>query len=133
MIIEDAIYKRLLDTDAVTALVLRNVYRGFRSQSSALPCVTFLRTSTEYSNGAAGSGGTQHVNVQVDVWSEKQSEAREIADAVFDTLDGWQNATSPSTAPAICTAQMDISSYPEDGGGMTEYRVEQDWSIWLTP
>lgn len=130
MTLEEAVYKLLMDDDALVALVKRQIYRGFRSQSQELPCVTFLRVSTTPSNGAKGSTGTEHILIQVDCWARRSSEAREVAEAVKNAMDGWSRESSPSIGSAILNDERDDSESPDDGGQLAEFRVIQTWSIW---
>lgn len=132
MIIEDAIYERLLDTDAVTSLVMRNVYKGFRSQATTLPCITLFRVTTMPVNGAGGRSGSEHVIMQIDCWSYSQSDVRLIAEAVKTTLDSWTHSSSPAVSQVLCTDERDLSEPPAEGSGTADWRIEQDWSIWMT-
>ena len=131
MSVEEAIYDKLMDAGGVTALVKREIYRGFRSQGQSLPCLTFLRISTVPSNGAAGGSGTEQVLVQIDCWAKLGSEARNIAEAVKTTLDGWSRTSSPTIGAALLQDERDIMEPPDLGGQIAEFRVAQTWSIWL--
>lgn len=130
MTVEEALYEKLMDCDALVALVKRQIYRGFRSQGQGLPCITFLRVSTTPSNGATGSTGTEHVLIQVDCWARRSSETRNIAEEVKTTLNGWSRTTAPVVGAAILTDEQDIIEPPDDGGQLAEYRIIQTWSIW---
>lgn len=132
MTLEEAVYEKLMGTDALIALVKREIYKGFRSQGQSLPCVTFFRVSTTPVNGAAGASGTEHITLQVDCWARRGSKARKIAEAVKTTLDGWSRTSSPSIGAALCTSEQDIIEPPDEGGQLAECRVAQDWSIWQT-
>jgi hypothetical protein len=130
MTVEDVIYDLLMDTNALTAIVGRRIFRGFRSQGQHLPCVTFLRVSTTPTNGAAGRSGTEHVTMQIDCWAQRHDVSRAIAEAIKTALDTWTSDSSPKMPQALCTNEQDILEPPDDGSQLAEYRVIQDWSIW---
>ena len=133
MTIEEALYDRLMDDDALMALVKREIYKGFRSQGQSLPAVTFVRVTTVPTNGATGASGTEHVIMQIDCWARRDSEARKIAEAVKSSLNGWGKVSSPAIFSPLLTDEQNIMEPADEGGQLGEYRISQDWSIWMQP
>ena len=131
MTLEDAIYEELLGTTGITALVGNRIYRGWRPQHAATPCLTFFRISRVPINASTGPSGTEHARIQIDVWANTSKTARAIADAVSDALAGW-SSTDPVSSPMRLESDQDMPVEPDDGVGQWETRVSQDYSIWYS-
>ena len=128
--LEDTIYDKLVAVLAAADLSTVSVYKGWRPQSSDVPCVTFLRISTEEINGAAGTSGTRRTRAQIDTWSSSATTARTIANAIRDGLDGWTNTSSPAISPVRIISDQDLIEQPDEGKGVAKHRVSQDYSLW---
>jgi hypothetical protein len=130
MTIDDSIYEELIATTGITALVGARIYRGWRPQESKTPCISFFRVSTTPLNGATGASGTDNARIQIDCWATSPKSARAIAEAVRGALDGWISV-SPASHAALLVADVDLVEPPQEAAGQFEYRVSQDYSIWM--
>ena len=139
MTLEDAIYDRLAAITAVTDLVGSRIYRHRRPQGSALPAISFGRVSTQPVNHAGGTTDTTEARIQIDCWSDDQSECRDLADAVrgdstANGLNGWTRTGGgdPVISMVHLVTDIDLHENPTGGQDAIIWRINQDYLIWYT-
>ena len=88
--IEQAIYKLLTEDATVRDIVATRVYAQTAPQGRALPFITYTRVSGMHYHDMTGIEGLANVRVQVDCWSDKYAQVKQLAERVRLALDGHQ-------------------------------------------
>jgi hypothetical protein len=88
MTLEQAIYEALTDHAGTAALVDDRVYPVEAPQASLLPRIVFARQETQNLASMAGRGTHDSVQVAVMCFADDAAEARAVANAARDALDG---------------------------------------------
>ncbi len=83
---DEALWKQLKATTALTALVSTRIYNIKAPESITFPFVTFSENSTTETPYLAGYTGDAEASVQISAWSKTLLEARSIADVIRTTL-----------------------------------------------
>jgi hypothetical protein len=94
MLLDDALFERLTG-GAASALVGQRVYPVIAPQNVAYPCITWQRISRTEVFSLEGPSGYADARVQIDCWAKTYGEARAVANAVRDDLNGWDNEGQP--------------------------------------
>lgn len=88
MTAETAMRKYLLAVPAVAGLVGDRIGPIPLPQAPELPAITFQRISTPRQLRLAGPSGLAAARVQLDIWAQSHSQAREVFEAVRLNADG---------------------------------------------
>jgi hypothetical protein len=131
MSLEDAIYQRLKADEAIAALV-DDIYRTWRPQTQTGDCITFQRISTTPFQSSDGAIDVEKARIQVDIWSTSQSTARSIAEAVKDSLNGWNQDSGPAINMTTLESDQDTEEEPRTGKGKPDWRISQDYVFTFT-
>lgn len=96
MSIETALVKIMTDNADVNALVGSKIYPVFVPQGKSLPAITYQEISGVRDAVMNGASGLVQSRFQVNCWTKKYTEARELADLVRIALSP-ENDTYPKT------------------------------------
>lgn len=89
-IIEEAVYNRLANTSAVTALVSTRIYAGMAPPGPTPPLVIFNKISGPRVATLDGPTGLAQPTFQIDAYATTYLAAKNLANAVRIALDGWR-------------------------------------------
>ena len=88
MRIEEALVAQLRATAAVVAKVATRIYPAKAPQQPTLPCLVYLREGTNREHTQDGGSGLGVVRFTIDCLGRTYAEAREVAHAVREALEG---------------------------------------------
>lgn len=86
---EQVVKHQIEASPTLARLVGLRVYPIVAPVSAALPFVIYQRSAIERSQTLSVPVGVPRVSVQVDTYAATYEQAREIADALRQNLDGW--------------------------------------------
>lgn len=105
------------------------MYPEILPQMPTLPAITYQVVSEWRRPTLHGTDGLPRVRVQMDCWANTSLEARSVADAVREAIDGFAGLMggSPGADISGIFAANSFSSYDPDA---KMYRVSRDYMIW---
>lgn len=118
---------RTLRANAALKAAVAGFYEGAAPAGTAYPYVTY-HLAGGWDDWAFGSVTKKPV-VAIRAWSNDQVEARNLDQAVLDTL--WDTELSvDQQSTLLCRRTLDISSSDVDGTGHRVYQVGGMYQIW---
>jgi hypothetical protein len=115
---------------AVTTLVSTRVYPEPLPQAPTLPALTYNQVSAVRVRDLTGPAGKSRHRVSISCWATTYAGARALADAVRQSIDGFQG-TWQDTQVGSVTLDNEFDLF-EEGAGRPEvgiHRVVQDYII----
>lgn len=127
---EAAVRNRLVTTTAVSTIVGSKVYPVLAPADAALPFITWRRMSVQRQQSLQGPIGVPTVMLSVDLFAETYEAARELADAVRLSLDGW-GGTFQNTVVSNVSLENESDGFATLAGGDLPpvYTVQMTFSI----
>jgi len=125
--IEAAIFSRLTNDAAVSALISSRVYPLILPQNSILPAVTYTRVSGERVRSLSGPSGLALPRFQIDSWAESFSVVKDLAGKIRKSLDGFRGNVSGVEIKGM-SIESDSDLF-ETINGKDFYRVRADYFI----
>ena len=123
--IEVAIRSILITDDTVKALTTR-VYPVALPQSPQYPLILYTKITGMRDHHLRGPSGHAHPRFQIEAWSKTYTEAKTLADAIREALDGY-SGTASSTKIGSCLIESERDIYES---AIEVSRVVSDWFIW---
>ena len=123
--IEAAIRSILIADDTVKALTTR-VYPVALPQSPQYPLILYTKITGMRDHHLQGPNGRAHPRFQIEAWSKTYTEAKTLADAIREALDGY-SGTAAGTKIGSCLIESEQDIYESE---IEVYRVIQDYFIW---
>lgn len=120
MSIEQAVYERLKNDAAVTALVAQRISAVILPQGQQLPALSYSIVSLVPTNAMDGDGGKDSARVQIDSWAATYEQVKALARTVRGAM-----VPEPSDNFALLLLELDLY---EDEPRI--YHVVQDFSVW---
>ena len=90
---EAVLLRALVASPEVAHLMGRRIYAVMAPQSATYPFATYRRSSVDREQTLAGPMGVPRVSIEYQVYGGTYEQAREAADAVRETLDGYRGST----------------------------------------
>lgn len=125
MAIEEGLWARLTGSPDVWLLAERRVYPAVIPQDAPYPAVAYQRISTVRDLAHDGPAGMALARFQVTCVAETYAQARALANAVRETLDGFRGEMSGTTVHE-CAIENDVDDYNEVAG---TWEVRADYMI----
>lgn len=124
--LETGLVALLNSSAAVTAINGGRIYPLLIPANSALPCVTYQLISTvpEYCND--GPTGFTKSRIQVDTWANDYLDAKNLANAVRQTLDGY-SGTLPDGTQVLSIMRDNATDLNDEDSRLM--RVQTDWLV----
>jgi hypothetical protein len=97
-LIEQHLAPLLLADSAIAALVGDRIFPVVVRQDTALPALTYARLGSERTYVLAGAAHWTTVQIGVTAWAPEYAQARALADAVRQALDGYTGTTGIEVA-----------------------------------
>ena len=123
--IEAAIRSILIADDTVKALTTR-CYPVTIPQSPQYPLILYTKITGMRDHHLQGPNGRAHPRFQIEAWSKTYTEAKALAKAIREALDGY-SGTASSTKIGSCLIESERDIYESE---IEVYRVIQDYFIW---
>ena len=123
--IEAAIRSILIADDTVKALTTR-VYPVALPQSPTYPLILYTKITGMRDHHLQGPSGHAHPRFQIEAWAKTYTEAKTLADAIREALDGY-SGTAAGTKIGSCLIESEQDIYESE---IEVYRVTSDWFIW---
>jgi len=123
--IEAAIRSILIADDTVKALTTR-VYPVALPQSPQYPLILYTKITGMRDHHLQGPSGHAHPRFQIEAWAKTYTEAKTLADAIREALDGY-SGTAAGTKIGSCLIESEQDIYESE---IEVYRVTSDWFIW---
>ena len=89
---EAVLLRALVASPEVARLMGRRIYAVMAPQSATYPFATYRRSSIDREQTLAGPMGVPRVSIECQVYGGTYEQAREAADAVRETLDGYRGS-----------------------------------------
>ena len=123
--IEAAIRSILIADDTVKALTTR-VYPVALPQSPQYPLILYTKITGMRDHHLQGPSGHAHPRFQVEAWSKTYTEAKTLADAIREALDGY-SGTAVGTKIGSCLIESERDDYQNE---IEAFRVIMDFFVW---
>jgi len=123
--IEAAIRSILINDDTVKDITTR-CYPVTIPQSPTYPLILYTKITGTRDHHLQGPSGHAHPRFQIEAWSKTYTEAKTLADAIREALDGY-SGTAAGTKIGSCLIESEQDIYESE---IEVYRVTSDWFIW---
>lgn len=131
MTIESDIRARLAADGTVAGLVSTRIYPAILPQDPMLPAIVFSKVSAVRVHKLTGASGWSMPRMTVHSWGRTYAEAKTVAAAVRESLNGFIGQLSDGQSPesfrrAVIRIDNELDDYEED----TDFhRVIQDYMV----
>ena len=123
--IETAIRYILINDSTVKDITTR-CYPVTIPQSPQYPLILYTKITGMRDHHLQGPNGRAHPRFQIEAWSKTYTEAKALAKAIREALDGY-SGTASSTKIGSCLIESERDIYESE---IEVYRVIQDYFIW---
>lgn len=123
--LENAIYSRLHTDSDVLGVVGDRIYPDFATQNQTFPQIIYAQIDSQSSNAMRTASSLFDTRIQVDSWAKTKPEARDLANKVRTSLDGF-------IGTILGVRIWGVQFLNEDAnydGEVKLYRVSQDYSF----
>lgn len=125
--VEDSLLSFLTTTPALSILINERVYLAARPQNERRASLVLTRISKKKFPTMEGTGPTQLGVIQVDCLGPTYGDAKVLAKAVSDTLEGFSGTLSGTKFHWInITDESDIPTVPLEGKAQPTFGVSLD-------
>jgi hypothetical protein len=126
-VIEQALRAVLVADVGVSAITTR-VYPNYIPQAPTWPLVVYQKVSGERDHDITGPTGKAHPRFQLECWAETYDEAKSLANAVREALDG-NTFTEGAVTIGSVVIQTEFDAYEPD---VKCHRIVMDFNVWHT-
>ena len=125
MTIEDALYKKLCQSDAVTALVGQRIHNTHLPPNPTIPAIVF-----SYDSGQRTGKNTWAYEMEIEIWGTTPPNARTIADVVSsrEVLENWK-CEDPETGPWRLQEERNDARNPDNGESFAGGKLIQTYLV----
>lgn len=126
-----AIRTVLLLKPHVALLVGTKVYPIMAPSSTALPFITYRRSGIQRQQTLQNPAGVPRVSFEVQTYAATYEEARQVADAVRQTLDGYAG-TIDNTVIHQCSLESEVDDFVALAGAdlPPAYQITLTYDVW---
>lgn len=131
MSISTNLRKYLLSKSAITSLVGTRMFpRKIPQKNSAFPVIVYRIVSQDAAHHLAGGAGYAGTRIQLDVYSETETETDALAEAIRNQMQGYSGAMgTASVTSVVLKNSQDLYEPPQDNSDTGLYRNSTDY--WL--
>ena len=122
----EAAIRSILINDATVKAITTRCYPVTIPQSPTYPLILYTKITGMRDHHLQGPNGRAHPRFQIEAWSKTYTEAKTLADAIREALDGY-SGTASSTKIGSCLIESERDIYESE---IEVYRVIQDYFIW---
>ena len=123
--IESAIRYILVNDDTVKDITTR-CYPVTIPQSPTYPLILYTKITGMRDHHLRGPSGHAHPRFQIEAWAKTYTEAKTLADAIREALDGY-SGTAVGTKIGSCLIESERDDYQNE---IDVHRVIQDYFTW---
>ena len=129
--LEAGLFSHLSIDSDISATVGTRVYLAIIPQDASLPAITYQRISGSHVRSLEGSSGASEARYQITAWASTGLAAKQLADYVRLSLDGFSGAMGDVTVKRVYL-EDDRDQFEPAAGNDEERRngVLMDFSIW---
>jgi hypothetical protein len=128
---EAVLLRALLVAPSVAILVARKIYALMAPQSATYPFVVYRRTSIDREQTLGLPMGVPSVSIEYQVFGGSYEQAREVADAVRATLDGYGgSALGCTVSQTSLEAESDDFVTLQGGDLPPAYQITMTFDAW---
>lgn len=125
-----AIYSRLANDAAVTALVSTRIYPSSAPQDDVRPYLVLHEIVAIATNDYGGDIGFVNATMQVDCWADTYAAAKSLRNAVRDALSGWAGTAASVLVHGIhLLRQRDVTDFPRAAEEREIFGVQMDFRV----
>lgn len=125
--IESAVRTRLLGSAALAGLGVTRIEAAPANQPLVPPMITYQRIASTTSRTMEGLAGPHRPRIQIDCWATSYVTAKQMAEAVRQSLEGWRQAAGANEAIRGTFLDGDRDLYEPD---TKLHRVSSDFFVW---
>jgi hypothetical protein len=127
---EATLQRILIDTPVVSNLIGTRIYPNIVPQKAPMPAVTYQQISGPRLHDMQGAVGMCKARYQINCWAASYAKAKELAEVVRLTLDGYSSA---GTIKVIHLAnEGDLPKTIPGIDELTRYGKRLDFFVWFT-
>jgi hypothetical protein len=128
---EAVLLRALLAAPAVAILVGRKVYALNAPHSATYPFMVYRRSSIDREQTLSNPLGVPEVSIDFEVYGQTYEQAREVADAVRATLDGYGgSALGCTVSQTSLEAESDDFVTLQGGDLPPAYQITMTFDAW---
>jgi hypothetical protein len=130
--IESALFALVTGDVNVDAIIGDAMYPQIIPQGDALPAVTYSEISGNRLQVTAGPVGLVESRWQMNCWAEHKIDARQLSDAVRQSIDGFDGFVGNVEIQSIqCTGEVDLGDHPAGVDVSRRYGLALEFEIWF--
>ena len=122
----EAAIRSILVNDTTVKDITTRCYPVTIPQSPTYPLILYTKITGMRDHHLQGPNGRAHPRFQIEAWSKTYTEAKTLADAIREALDGY-SGTAAGTKIGSCLIESEQDIYESE---IEVYRVTSDWFIW---
>jgi hypothetical protein len=128
---EAVLLRALVTSPAVAILMAKRIYAVVAPQSATYPFATYRRSAVDREQTLVAPMGVPRLSVEVQVFAGTYEQAREAADAVRQTLDGYRgSALGCTVSQTSLEAESDDFVTLQGGDLPPAYQITQTYDVW---
>lgn len=128
----ESVLRSAMTADAtVSGLIGSRVYPVLAPATAALPFVTWRRAGVQREQTLGSPMGTPRVSVEYSIYGTTYENARQIADAMRQVLDGY-GGTSGTTTVRQTSLENEVDDFVQLAGADLPpvYQITQTYDVW---
>ncbi len=125
----EAIYSRLSNYSALTALVSTRIYRLVMPQGTSYPCVTFSLVTDSPHHAMGSDAGVKNPRFQVDVWATTTASLDSVATQIKAAIQDY-SGTVESVVIQRIYLEDETDIVDADEKGQMVYHRALDFTVW---
>ena len=122
----EAAIRSILINDATVKAITTRCYPVALPQSPTYPLILYTKITGMRDHHLQGPSGHAHPRFQIEAWAKTYTEAKTLADAIREALDGY-SGTAAGTKLGSCLIESERDDYQNE---IDVHRVIQDYFTW---
>ena len=122
----EAAIRSILINDATVKAITTRCYPVALPQSPTYPLILYTKITGMRDHHLQGPSGHAHPRFQIEAWAKTYTEAKTLADAIREALDGY-SGTAAGTKIGSCLIESERDDYQNE---IDVHRVIQDYFTW---
>lgn len=128
---ENVLRNAIISDASVTSLVGHRVYPHVAPSADLIPLIVWRRSTVSREQTLGLPMGVPRVTIEYQIFAATYYEARQIADAVRDVLDGYGGFFDNTEVRQVSLESESDDIIALDGGETpSAYSVTQDYDVW---
>jgi len=128
---EAVLLRAMLAAPAVARLISRRVYAVMAPASATYPFVVYRRSTIDREQTLGPPMGVPEVSIDYEVYGQTYEQAREAADAIRSTLDGYGGSALGCTVSQVALDNEQDDFVTLQGGDLPPaYQITLTFDIW---